>query len=258
VELQDNFNPALGFTNRVGIREYSAGLDYSYRPRDKYLRSIFPGLSFSRSERLANGSLQSESLSFRTSFSTHTGDRLSVSCQRQKEGLVDPFTILRARDPELDVVIEPGLYEFNSCRGEIASGNQRKFAAGITYEKGDFYSGERVSARPNLNWRPSAHFALSLAYQVNDIDVPEGAFTTRLTQLRTEVVFSSTLSWVNLIQWDNGSDILGINSRLHWVPQAGRDFYLVLNHSLEDLDENGTFHSTGADLTAKASYTFRF
>ena len=72
------------------------------------------------------------------------------------------------------------------------------------------------------------------------------------------MAFSSTLSWVNLIQWDNGSDILGINSRLHWVPQAGRDFYLVLNHSLEDLDENGTFHSTGADLTAKASYTFRF
>ena len=51
------------------------------------------------------------------------------------------------------------------------------------------------------------------------------------------------LSWVNLIQWDNGTDILGINSRLHWAPQAGRDFYLVLNHSLQDLDEDGTFRS---------------
>ena len=76
--------------------------------------------------------------------------------------------------------------------------------------------------------------------------------------LTTEVVFSSALSWVNVIQWDNGSDILGINSRLHWAPQAGRDFYLVLNHSLQDLDEDGTFSSLGADLTAKASYTFRF
>jgi hypothetical protein len=258
VELQDNFNPALGFTNRIGIRQLSAALDYTHRPRDRYLRTIFPGVTFLRSERLTDGSLQSESVGLRTSFTNHTGDRLGLNCQRQKEGLVDPFTILSTRDPELDVVIQPGLYEFDSCRVEISSGNQRRFAAGITYEKGDFYSGERVSARPNLNWRPSAHFALSLAYQVNDIDVPEGAFTTRLTQLRAEVAFSSTLSWVNLIQWDNGSDILGVNSRLHWVPQAGRDFYLVLNHSLEDLDENGTFHSTGADLTAKASYTFRF
>jgi len=257
-ELQDNFNPALGFANRVGIRDYSAGLSYSHRPRDKYLRSVSPSLSFSRSERLADGSLQSESVSLRVFLMNHTSERLSLSCQREKEGLVDPFTILRARAPAPNVVIPPGLYEFDSCTGSLNSGNQRKFAAGVTYQSGEFYDGDRVSTRPSLNWRPSSHFALSLAYQVNDIDVPDGAFTTRLTQLTTEVVFSSTLSWVNLIQWDNGSDIIGINSRLHWVPQAGRDFYLVLNHDLEDLDENGTFHSTRGDLTAKVSYTIRF
>ena len=258
VELQDNFNPALGFTNRVGIRDYSVGVSYAHRPRDKYLRTIFPSLSFSRSERLADGSLQSETLSYSLSFFNHTSERLSLSCTRQKEGLVDPFTILRARPPAMNVVIQPGLYEFDSCRASFQSGNQRKFSAGLTYQSGEFYDGDRVSTQPNFRWRPSEHFSLRLSYQVNDIDVPAGAFTTRLTQLTTEVVFSSTLSWVNLIQWDNGSDIIGINSRLHWVPQAGRDFYLVLNHDLEDLDENGTFHSTRGDLTAKVSYTIRF
>jgi len=258
VELQDNFNPALGFANRVGIREYSAGVSYAHRPRDRYLRAIFPSLSFSRSERLADGSLQSESLNFSLSFFNHTSERLSLSCQREKEGLVDPFTILQARPPAMNVVIQPGLYEFDSCRANFQSGNQRKFAAGFTYQSGEFYDGDRVSTQANFRWRPSEHFSLSLSSQVNDIDVLDGAFTTRLTQLTTEVVFSSTLSWVNLIQWDNGSDILGINSRLHWVPQAGRDFYLVLNHDLQDLDENGTFHSSRADLTAKVSYTFRF
>ena len=128
----------------------------------------------------------------------------------------------------------------------------------IAYESGGFYDGDRASLQPNISWRPSEHFSLSVSSSINDIELPEGNFTTRLTRLTTEVVFSSTLSWVNLIQWDNGSDILGINSRLHWVPQAGRDFYLVLNHNLQDLDENGSFHSTRGDLTAKASYTFRF
>ena len=52
--------------------------------------------------------------------------------------------------------------------------------------------------------------------------------------------------------------MLGINSRLHWIPQAGREVYLVLNHNLEDLDGNREFHSMGADLTAKVNYTFRF
>ena len=258
VELQENFNPALGFANRVGIREYSGGLNYTVRPRDRYVRAFFTGSSFSRSERLADGSLQSESVSLRVFVQNQTNDTVFFGCTREKEGLIEPFTILRRRAPEMNVVIQPGLHEFDGCRLWIRAGGQRKFSGSITYEGGEFYDGDRVSIRPNLSWRPSEHFSLSASYQVNDIDVPEGAFTTRLTQFTTEVVFSSTLSWVNLIQWDNGSDILGINSRLHWVPQAGRDFYLVLNHNLQDLDENGTFHSSNADLTVKASYTFRF
>jgi hypothetical protein len=260
VELQDNFNPALGFANRVGIREFDGGLNYSYRPRDKLVRSITGLSSFSRSERLADGSLQSESANLRVFFTNQTNDSLSFGCTRETEGVVEPFTLLRRRPPGMDVVIQPGLYEFDSCRAQVRAGSQRKFSGSISYESGEFYDGDRVSIRPSLNWRPSAHFAMSLEYSLNDIDVPvpEGAFTTRLTQLTTEVVFSSTLSWVNLIQWDNGSDTVGLNSRLHWVPQAGRDFYLVLNHNLQDLDENGTFHSLNADLTAKASYTFRF
>lgn len=258
VELGDNFNPALGFANRVGIREIRGSLNYTYRPRGKWYRALFGGPSFERSERLADGSLQSESVSLRLQGFSNRGDRAGITCRREKEGLNAPFTIHRGRDPVPDVVIQPGLYEFDSCRIEGGSGNQRKFSGRLSYQTGDFYSGERVSYGPGLVWRPSEHFALDIRYTVDDVDLPEGSFTTRLTRLRTDVVFSSTLSWVNLIQWDNDSDVVGINSRLHWIPQAGREVYLVLNHNLQDLDENGSFHSQSADLTAKVNYTFRF
>ncbi len=257
IELQDNFNPALGFANRVGIREFDGGVDYAWRPRDRYLRTVFGGVSFTRSERLVDDSLQSESINARIFLTNHTSDNSSLSCSRDTEGLDEPFTILRRRNGG-NVVIDPGIYEFDSCRVQVRIGGQRKLSGSFAYETGDFYNGSRDSLQPNVTWRPSEHFSLNVSSTVNDIELPQGKFTTRLTRLTTEVVFSATLSWVNLIQWDNGSDILGINSRLHWVPQAGRDFYLVLNHNLEDLDENGTFHSTRGDLTAKASYTFRF
>ena len=39
---------------------------------------------------------------------------------------------------------------------------------------------------------------------------------------------------------------------------AGREIYLVLNQNLQDLDEDGSFHSLDSDLTAKLNYTFRF
>jgi len=80
----------------------------------------------------------------------------------------------------------------------------------------------------------------------------------RLVAFRADVVFSSTLSWVNLVQYDNVSETVGVNSRLHWIPEAGREAFVVLNHNLQDFDRNDSFHSSSADLTLKFAYTFRF
>jgi hypothetical protein len=63
---------------------------------------------------------------------------------------------------------------------------------------------------------------------------------------------------VNLIQYDNISESIGVNSRLHWVPQAGREGFVVLNHNLEDLDRDNEFHSSFSEATVKFGYTFRF
>ena len=258
VQLGEHFNPALGFANRVGIRQYSGSISYSHRPRGTFYRSLFGGPSFERSERLTDGNLQSDSVGFRFGIFSHVGDRLFASCSRDKEGLIRPFNIRRARNPADNVVIPTGLYSFNGCRIDATSADQRKVAVQVTYESGDFYDGRKVTLRPGITWRPSSHFALDLQYQVNDIELPHGAFVSRLTRLRTDVVFSSTLSWVNLVQWDNDTDEFGINTRLHWIPQAGREVYLVLNHRLEDYDEDGAFRSMVADITAKVNYTIRF
>ena len=97
-----------------------------------------------------------------------------------------------------------------------------------------------------------------MGWEYNDIELPQGSFITRLTRVQLGVVFSTTLSWINLIQYDNVSDTIGINSRLHWIPEAGREAFFVINHNLVDPDESGSFHSTSADVVLKFSYMFRF
>ena len=257
-QLGENFNPALGFANRVGIREVSGSLNYSHRPRGQFYRNLFMGPTYARSERLTDGSLQSESIGSRMAIFNHVGDRVFATCSRDTEGLIRPFAIRRADNPADNVVIPAGLYTFGGCRIDFASGDQRKLAGRMAYESGDFYDGSKVTLQPGLTWRPSSHFAIELQYQINDVELPYGSFTSRLSRLRTDIVFSSRLSWVNLVQWDNDSHEFGINSRLHYIPQAGREVYLVLNHNLEDHDEDGTYRSMNADLTAKLNYTFRF
>ena len=106
--------------------------------------------------------------------------------------------------------------------------------------------------------RPGRRFFALLSYETNDIDLPKGNFITRLAPYRTEVVFSPKLSWVTLIQYDNLSEIVGLNCRIHWFPQPGREAFLVLNHNAQDLDRDNSFESIGADVSIKYSYTFWF
>jgi hypothetical protein len=93
---------------------------------------------------------------------------------------------------------------------------------------------------------------------LNYVDLPQGEFVTRLVTLGLDAVFSSTLSWVNLIQYDNVSETIGVSSRLHWIPQAGREMYFVINHGLEDFDLDNRFESQSSDAVVKVNYTFRF
>ena len=59
--------------------------------------------------------------------------------------------------------------------------------------------------------------------------LPQGDFITRLTSLSTQVAFSSTLYWVSLVQCDNLSEEVGVNTRLQWVPRAGQEGFMVVN-----------------------------
>jgi hypothetical protein len=251
-ELQENFNPAMGYVNRRGIRDSTAEIGYTLRPRAPRVRSIYSGVDAQRIDVL-DGALQTQVVTLRLlEMDNNTRDRLRLRYYASKEALQEPFEISEG------VVLPTGQYEFGETELEIRGGPQRKVFGNFVYRTGDFYDGRRLGLSGQLGWRPSKHFRTTIDYSVNEVELPEGDFTTRLIQLRTDLIFSATLSWVTLIQYDNVSDTAGINSRLHWVPQAGREAYVVLNHNLIDTAEDLSFRSQTADLTLKYNYTFRF
>ena len=86
----------------------------------------------------------------------------------------------------------------------------------------------------------------------------EGRFETRLVEFRTDVAFSSKLSWVTRLQYDNVSELAGINVRLHWIPQAGREAFFIVNHTLQSSVLDNRFESLQSEAAVKLAYTFRF
>lgn len=255
-ELQANYNPALGFVNRNDVRDYTGEVGYTWRFGRPYLRSIFSGLDAQRFDTL-DGELQSETLTWRLlELSSNRRDEYKLYRYQTKEVLTEPFTIWD--DGVTQVVVPTGSYSFNETQITIEGGPLRKLFGEFTARSGDFYGGERRAVSGSVGWRPSMHFTTTLGFEVNDVELPQGDFVARLVSWRNDIVFSSTLSWVTLFQYDNVSETIGINSRIHWIPQAGREAFIVLNHGLEDLDRDNSFHSANGNLTLKLSYTFRF
>jgi hypothetical protein len=60
------------------------------------------------------------------------------------------------------------------------------------------------------------------------------------------------------VQYDNISELLGINTRLQWIPKAGQEGFIVLNYNMEDTDKDNDFTALTRDLSLKFTYTFRF
>jgi hypothetical protein len=252
---EQNFNPALGFINRRGISDSYLNFGYMLRKSEGYLESWLFNADYQRVEYL-DGGLQTEAFFLRPfQFTNRTGDSIMLAYSDFKEVLREPFEISEG------IIVPPGEYDVDSRGIQLGTGNHRKLAALlrlVRYPRGRVYAGARSDQTVELTWRPSARFRASLSYDYTDIDLPQGSFETRLVRAGFDISFSSTLSWVNLIQYDNVSEVAGINMRLHWIPEAGREVYFVINHNVADPDRDNHFHSTLTDMTAKINYTFRF
>ena len=250
-EVQRNFNPALGYLNRGDIRDTMGEFGYTHRPTGNYIRSVYSGGTIQRIERLTGG-LQSEATKFRVRLENQTGDTLAFVAQREREGLVESFEVSRG------IVIPAGEYAFDLYGAALATGPHRRLVTNIVAGAGEFYDGKRKIANVQLEWIPIPQFRALVAYNHNDIDLPHGDFVRRLVRLGVDFVYSSKLSWVNLVQYSNDSEVAGINSRVHWIPEPGRELFVVLNHNLQDLDFDNEFHSSFADLSVQYRHTFRF
>ncbi|MEX0965297.1 MAG: DUF5916 domain-containing protein [Pseudohongiellaceae bacterium] len=254
--VEDNFNPAMGFVNRANIEDFTADVGYTHFFESGLFQTAFSGIDMQRIE-LIDGGLQTEVISYRLlELETTSRDRVTLNRLQSQEVIRAPFAIFR--QPGNEVFIQPGNYDFGETEIGFNTAGQRQFAGSVNYRTGDFFNGERVNINGSFTWNQSRYFSMSLRYDWNDIELPQGDFTTRLSSVNSQVAFSPNLYWVSLIQYDNISEEIGINTRLQWVPKAGQEAFIVLNHNMQDTDRDNTFNTAYSDLSLKFRYTFRF
>ncbi len=255
-EVQENFDPKLGFVNRKGVRAYSAEMEYVTLFDDvPFLQRMEHKLDMERWEFLDGGDIQSQEISLHPFvLENKFGDEGRIIVREYKE------TLLPGEQPlgRLGIETPPG--EYNSSRNAIffESSEHRKFSFELRVEHGDYYQGKRSSYDIEVRWRPSKHFFSELALDLKDYDFDDVRVITRQLSWKTEIAFNSKLSLVNVAQFDNLSNKLGINSRLRYNMSAGQDLYFVIDHLAEKLPDEHRFDSVETTGVVKFSYTLRY
>jgi hypothetical protein len=243
--------------SRTGVRDYTAQVGFKRFLNGNYVNSWFTGIDAQRVNFLDDGGLETEVLYARfLELESRQQDVFRTVYRASQEVVRQAFTIYS--DLTRTVEIPEGRYEFDEAGFELVSAPQRSFAASVNYRQGEFFNGERTAAAGEILWKPDPRFNMRFRYDWNDIELPQGDFTARLFQIATEVAITLNLTWVNLLQYDNASEVLGVNSRLQWIPKAGQKGFIVLNHNMQDFDKDNSFQSAVSDLSVKFSYTFRF
>jgi hypothetical protein len=251
LEIQENFTPALGFVNRRGIRQYDAKIRYRTRPKtgrwlmiDNTIQSLLVSD--------VNGGVLSRLNRIRpVEFFTHANDSLFVEWRQSYERVTSDFLLFGRLE------VPAGDYDFDRYRIELKTGNQRPVSVTLAFEDGGFFGGDRRETFLDFQWRQSAHLFVGLGLSQNVVELPSGQFTSHLGKLRTDVAFNARWSWSTFIQYDNVSEVVGVNTRLRYEPVAGRQMLLVLNHG-SSIEPDNNFSSTSSEFVVKVSYTFRY
>ena len=244
------FDMPLGFLERTNIRRYIASAAYTWRPNTAWIRSITlearPLFGTDLNNRLVE---EDHDIPF-VNITTPALDELNAGFTFQRDRVDEAFEILPG------ILIPPGNYSYGLFQGRLSSSAARPIGASFRLRLGDYYSGTRSDYRGELNWRPSRYFSATTAYELRNIRLAEGDFNVRIASAVIKVAFTPDLTWNTVVQYDNISKQVGLNSRICWTWRPGDDLFLVVNQGWDY--DNGCFMRPRSEIVLKVAATFRF
>jgi hypothetical protein len=258
--LGDGFEPSLGFVPRTGVQIIYFNVVHQPRPKKPILGiPVRQMVNESLNTLVTDLSGKWESYRFflaPVNWRLTTGDRFEINANPTGERLTAPFEIADG------VIIPAGSYHWYRYRLEAGFAPKRKLSGQYTHWFGRFYTGKLNEHILTAAWKPSPFFIVELNGTHNFGRLPEGTFTQQVFGSRFRFNVSPDLQVNSYVQYDNGSRLVGTNSRLRWTFSPVGDLFVVYNHNIRELLDASQAvrgHAFASNqLLVKLQYAFRY
>jgi hypothetical protein len=226
------FAPPLGFVRRTGIWETTGHVDFTPRPGVLGIRQLsftFPIPSWDiianeSGSPLRSADWQTAWLEWRVfGGDRQNGDHFEVNFQRLMDAPADTFDIFSG------VRIQPGRYWWSRYEVQYFMSPGRPLSFGAFVNWGPFYNGHSTQLELSAVWHGGGHIIASTDLTRTTARLPVGAFTAVLSANRLEYDFNTRASVLAFVQYDNESERVDFNVRVHWIPVIGDDLFVVWN-----------------------------
>ena len=229
-EVPENFNPPLGYVMRDDYRKYRFAASYvpRYHEDAEWLNVSIHDYDLEIYKDTGNTLSDITHTITPIEFILESGDNLGYEIAHKLDRPTEAFTIF-------DTTLPAGEYEGFYHRFFFNSHSKRKVVSRLSYlyNEGFLAPGKRYEA--TLDYLPIKQFMIGVGYSSTILNWNHASKTElNVVSGTSRINFNPDLSINNLLQFDNFSKSLGVNSRLQWEYKPGARFYFVVNQTYLD------------------------
>src|SRR5215475_6304406 len=254
-KIGTNFNPQVGFIERIDCICDYADAEVRYRPTFLHLRELnFEGFIFHAPDTHSVLQTQEVQGTFRAIF--HNGALLDTDIvDKFVQRLTEPFNIYK------NVFIPVGYYSWDRHQIYVSSAQDRRVIFDVLERFGSYYSGTLNEARIRASYRPNQRLKLSAmtTWDRFRLPVPGGNFSVVLAGLETDYAFSRFLFLSTIVQLNtSNAQAVSSNIRLRWNYRPDSDFFIIytIGPQFANLAETNPTAINQQRLTIKFTYSF--
>ncbi|HJQ66722.1 MAG TPA: DUF5916 domain-containing protein [Gemmatimonadales bacterium] len=252
--IEQGFDPALGFVLQSGVQRQTGAIRIFPRPgRWGIRRLLVAQFAFDLSEHL-NGSLDNANYTLvPIGAQMESGEEFRVELSHNDDVPPDSFEIYPGSR------LAPGRYGWNRATLALESSPTHPVVVALEGSTGGFYDGSARELQYEVSLRLEPHVIAGIDGGWQRVRFASSRFTAQVHRLRLDYARDPRLNGTVFLQWDNESNRLAVNGRLHWIPRSGSDAYLVWNSAWPTGLASGIPWSrpAGSALIGKLVYYFR-